>query len=121
MCVARLRRMENLDTGFRLRPSSGESGRPPGGANHAANGERRRPAGLVKIEDGRGAAVARYVRDSFEKNPLGVAAVAVGVGFLVGGGLSTRFGRTLLLAAARVGLRELLRGARVFEREEEGE
>ena len=53
-----------------------------------------------------------------------VGATLVALSFIamsLGGGLSTRFGRTLLLAAARVGLRELLRGARVFEREEEGE
>lgn len=51
------------------------------------------------------AAVARRIR----RRPLAALAVGVGIGFVIGGALSSRAGRLLLAAGARQVARELLK------------
>jgi hypothetical protein len=52
---------------------------------------------------------AHGIADRIRSRPLASLALAMGVGFVVGGALSFRFGRALLASASRHVARELLK------------
>lgn len=93
-----------VDSGFRIHDV-------PDDRSHAKARPQRHEHALAAIEQPRQnlRLIAEFVKEQFRARPYTALAVALGLGFAIGGGLSTRLGRAALATAGRYGLKELLK------------
>ena len=101
---------EDEGNGFRIHPD-GPSVRETKREDTQPRGSRARrrmsSISAMELPSPRLAAVVSVLRAQFRRRPHASLALALGVGLVVGGGLSTRIGRIALAALGRHGLREL--------------
>lgn len=87
----------------------------------SARGERRGPCqvaaeleasaqSFLRTVESAGREIGDLLRERFERKPYCTLGVAVGVGYVLGGGVPSRLTGTLVLAATRIALAAALRG-----------
>jgi ElaB/YqjD/DUF883 family membrane-anchored ribosome-binding protein len=90
--------------GFRIHKSKSNVSR----SEHRA---RRREQAMALVETPRAqlAAIGRKIEAQYRRRPYSTLAIALGIGFALGGGLSSRAGRIALAAVGRYLVKELVK------------